>query len=233
MTSITDPYLSDGTINENPNPRYAAHVNPLMDEIPGNHQNNIESTRVFSNGYVQIKPIQDVVFKSTFAIDRSNSRDGLYQDYKSVARHQSPGTSNISATWNEFTRYTWENTLTYNTRFGGSIHDMTLLAGHSMNQSIRENTSTFGDAGAEHYYQSAFYDLSKINNPTTRTNYVQQSLMSYFGRLNYILMDKYLFTASLRADGSSTLAEGNKWGYFPSAAVAWRISEESFLENAP
>lgn len=233
MTTITHPYLSNGEIYENPNPRYAAHVNPLMDEIPGNHQNNIESTRVFSNGYVQIKPIQDVVFKSTFAIDRSNSRDGLYQDYKSVARHQSPGTSNISATWNEFTRYTWENTLTYNTRFGGSIHDMTLLAGHSMNQSIRENTSTFGDAGAEHYYQSAFYDLSKINNPTTRTNYVQQSLMSYFGRLNYILMDKYLFTASLRADGSSTLAEGNKWGYFPSAAVAWRISEESFLENAP
>ena len=231
MTTITHPYLTDGEINENPNPRYAAHVNPLMDEIPGNYQRNIESTRVFSNGYLEIKPITDVVFKSTFAIDRSNSRDGLYQDYKSVGRHQSPGTSYISSTWNEFTRYTWENTLTYGTRFDNSDHDLTLLLGHSMNQSVRENTSTYGDAGAEHFYQSSFYDLSKINTPTTRTNYIQQSIMSYFTRVNYIFRDKYLLTASLRADGSSTLAPGNKWGYFPSAAVAWRISEESFLKN--
>lgn len=231
MTTITHAYLNNGEINENPNPRYAAHVNPLMDEIPGNHQHNIESTRIFSNGYVEITPIKDLVFKSTFAVDRSNLRDGLYQDFKSVARHQSPGTTYISSRWDEFMRYTWENTLTYGTQVG-SNHDLTLLLGHSMNQSVRENTSTFGDAGAEHYYQSAFYDLSKINTPTTRTNYIQQSLMSYFGRVNYIFMDKYLLTASLRADGSSTLAEGNKWGYFPSAAVAWRISEESFLENA-
>ena len=233
MTTITRPYLTDGEINENPNPRYAAHVNPLMDEIPGNHQHNIQSTRVFSNGYVEIKPLEDLVFKSTFAIDRSNLRDGLYQDFKSVARHQSPGTSNISSTRDEFTRYTWENTLTYDAQFGNTAHDLTFLLGHSMNQSVRENTSTFGDAGAEHYYQSSFYDLSKINTPTTRTNYIQQGILSYFSRLNYIFRDKYLLTASIRADGSSTLAEGNKWGYFPSAAVAWRLSEESFLSTTP
>jgi TonB-linked SusC/RagA family outer membrane protein len=231
MTTITHPYLSDGMINENPNPRYAAHVNPLMDEIPGNYQRNIESTRVFSNGYLEMKPLQDLVLKSTFAIDRSNSRDGLYQDFKSVARHQSPGTSYISSTWNAFTKYTWENTLTYNTDFGNPDHSLIFLLGHSMNQSVRENTSTYGDAGAEHYYQSAFYDLSKITTPTTRTSYVKQAIMSYFSRVNYIFRDKYLLTASVRADGSSTLAEGNKWGYFPSTAVAWRMSEESFLTD--
>lgn len=231
MTTITHPYLSDGTINENPNPRYAAHVNPLMDEIPGNYQRNIESTRVFSNGYLEVRPVKDMVLKSTFAIDRSNSRDGLYQDFKSVARHQSPGTTNISSTWNSFTKYTWENTLTYDTDFGDADHSLTFLLGHSMTQSVRENTSTFGDAGAEHYYQSAFYDLSKISTPTTRTSYVKQALMSYFSRANYIFRDKYLLTASVRADGSSTLADGNQWGYFPSTAIAWRLSEESFLTD--
>ncbi|MGD9929931.1 MAG: TonB-dependent receptor [Mangrovibacterium sp.] len=229
MTSITHPYLSDGTINENPNPRYAAHVNPLMDELPGNYQRNIETTRVFANGYLEVKPLKDMVLKSTFAVDRSNARDGLYQDFKSVARHQSPGTTYISSTWNAYTKYTWENTLTYNTDFGGTDHGVTLLLGHSMNQSVSENTSTYGDAGAEHYYTSAFYDLSKISTATTRTSFVKQAIMSYFSRVNYKFKDKYLLTASVRADGSSTLAEGNKWGYFPSTAVAWRMSEEPFL----
>ncbi|WP_320167982.1 TonB-dependent receptor [Mangrovibacterium marinum] len=231
MTTITHPYLSDNTINENPNPRYAAHVNPLMDEIPGNYQRNIETTRIFSNAYLEVKPIADLVFKTTFAVDRSNSRDGLYQDYKSVARHQSPGTTYISSTWNTGTKYTWENTLTYNTDFNSDEHDLTVLLGHSMNQSVTESTSTFGDAGAEHYYQSAFYDLSKIGSPTTETTYIKQAILSYFSRVNYKFRDKYLLQASVRADGSSTLADGNKWGYFPSTAVAWRMSEEPFLQD--
>ena len=58
-------------------------------------------------------------------------------------------------------------------------------------------------------------------------------MLSYFGRVNYKLKNKYLLTASLRADGSSVLAPGNKWGYFPSVAAAWVISEESFLKASP
>jgi hypothetical protein len=56
-------------------------------------------------------------------------------------------------------------------------------------------------------------------------------MLSFFGRVNYSYNDKYLLTASLRADGSSVLAEDHKWGYFPSVAAAWRIKQESFLEN--
>ena len=62
--------------------------------------------------------------------------------------------------------------------------------------------------------------------------YTKQNMLSYFGRVNYKLMNKYLLTASIRADGSSVLSEGNKWGYFPSVAAAWIISDESFLESA-
>lgn len=231
MTTITHPYLNDGTIYETPNPRYAAHVNPLMDEQDGNYQRNIETTRIFSNAYVEVKPFRGAVFKSIFALDRSNARDGLYQDYKSVARYQSPGTSYISSTWNMGTKYTWENTLNYNTNFGNADHDLNVLLGHSMNQSVSESTSTYGDAGKEHYYKSAFYDLSKILTPTTTTGYVKQAMLSYFSRVNYKFKDKYLLQASVRADGSSTLAEGNQWGYFPSTALAWRMSEESFMQG--
>lgn len=59
----------------------------------------------------------------------------------------------------------------------------------------------------------------------------EEKLASFFGRVNYKFMDRYILTASLRADGSSLLADGHKWGYFPSVAVAWRMNEESFLKG--
>jgi len=231
MTSMTHPYRADGTIYETPNPRYVAHSNPLLDEVDGAFKNNIQTTRFFGNGYVEINPIKNMVFKSVFGLDRSNTRTGLYQDFQSVARYQSPATGNISLQYENKTSYTWENTLSYNSNFGGSKHDLTGLLGHSMNQSAYEMTKTYGECGKEHYYTSSFYDLTKITTPTVASTYIKQSMLSYFGRLNYKFNEKYLLTASLRADGSSTLAKGHKWGYFPSTAVAWRMNEESFLKN--
>ncbi|MHB9055578.1 MAG: SusC/RagA family TonB-linked outer membrane protein [Paludibacteraceae bacterium] len=231
MTTITHAYRADGSIIETPNPRYAAHSNPLLDEIEGNYVNNIENTRFFGNGYLEINPVKNMVFKTNLTVDRFNEREGLYQDYQSVARYQAPATSYISSEYGNNTKYTWENTLTYNTDFGKSKHNLTTLLGHSMNQSVYESTHTYGDAGKEHYYKSLFYDLSRIGTATTETGYIKQSMLSYFGRINYKYDEKYLLTASIRADGSSTLAPGHKWGYFPSIAAAWRASEESFLKD--
>ena len=59
----------------------------------------------------------------------------------------------------------------------------------------------------------------------------KDNMASFFGRINYTLYDKYLFTATMRADASSKFAKGNRWGYFPSAAFAWRVSEEPFMKN--
>ena len=231
MTTITHPYTKDGTIIATPNPRYAAHCNPLLDEIDGAYVKNIGTTRFFGNAYMEINPMKNLFFKSMFALDRKNTRTGIYQDYQSVARYQSPGTSYISSQYENSTGFTWENTLNYNTNFGGSKHDLSALLGHSMNQSVYEQNTTVGDCGKEHYYASTFYDLSKISDPTTTSSYIKSSMLSFFGRLNYKFNEKYLLTASVRADGSSALAKGHKWGYFPSVAVAWRISDEAFMEN--
>ena len=72
MTTITHPYLSDGSINITPNPRYTAHCNPLLDETEGVFQNNIESTRFFGNGYLEITPMKNMFFKSMFEIGRAH-----------------------------------------------------------------------------------------------------------------------------------------------------------------
>lgn len=231
MTTITHPYTAEGEIIKTPNPRYAAHSNPLLDEVDGALQNNTETTRFFGNAYTEISPMKDLVFKSIFAVDRSNSRTGRYEDYESVGNLQAPATSEISLEYRTNTGITWDNTLSYVTDFGGSKHNLTALAGQSLIQSVYEQMQTSGNAGQEHYYTSSFYDVSKIIAETTTSNYIKSSLLSFFGRINYKFNEKYLLTASIRADGSSRLAEGHKWGYFPSVAAGWRINEESFMEN--
>lgn len=231
MTTITHPYTQAGTLIPTPNPRYAAHCNPLLDEIDGAYQNNRLSSRFFGNAYLEITPLKGLLLKSIFALDHQNLRNGTYQDYQSVARYQAPGTSYIASTYNYETGYTWDNTLNYTTDFGGTKHNLTALLGHSVRQNVYEMSNTEGDAGREHYYKSSFYDLTKISPSTTTSGYSKTALISYFSRLNYKFDEKYLLTASLRTDGSSTLADGHKWGYFPSLAAAWRITEEQFLNN--
>jgi TonB-linked SusC/RagA family outer membrane protein len=127
--------------------------------------------------------------------------------------------------------YTFENTLNYTLNIGGAS-ELQLLAGQSAQQNLFESHGSSGIASFDHYIVNSFYDLSFIP-PSGRAitnNYTKSNMLSYFGRANYKLLDKYLLTATLRADGSSVLAEGNKWGYFPSVAAAWVLSEESFLK---
>jgi len=83
-------------------------------------------------------------------------------------------------------------------------------------------------------YASFYADGSQVANsePAFPFNVPEHTLISYFGRLNYSYKDRYLLTATMRRDGSSRFGPDNKWGYFPSAAVAWNIYEEDFLKNS-
>ena len=80
---------------------------------------------------------------------------------------------------------------------------------------------------------SYYADGTKVANsePAFPFDKPEHTLISYFGRLNYSYKDRYLLTATMRRDGSSRFGPENKWGYFPSAAVAWNINEEDFLKQ--
>ena len=230
MTSITQAYKEDGSINETPNVWYTAHVNPLMDE-GDNFKSHIESTRYLGSAYLQITPLKGLAMKSQLSVDRRNRRIGQYNDYQSAGRYQSPSTTYMSNAWDAWTILTWQNTINYNLTLNEK-HDLGFLLGHEMRQTVSEGLGYNGTAGKEHYFNQAFYDVTKISaDQTPSSNYTKQSMLSYFGRVNYSFMDRYLLSASLRADGSSVLAEGKKWGYFPSVSAGWRITEESFMEG--
>jgi TonB-dependent SusC/RagA subfamily outer membrane receptor len=153
MTTITHAYLNDGSINATPNPWYAAHCSPLLDE-DGAYQRNIESSRFFGSGYLQLNPIKGLIVKSQFTLDRSTSRTGTYQDYHSQARYQSPTTTYIANDRSTGTKYVWQNTANYNKTI--AKHDMTFLLGHEMSQYVSESSSISGVAGSESYKKSGF-----------------------------------------------------------------------------
>ena len=229
MTTITHAYLNDGSLNATPSRFYQAHCSPLLDE-DGNYQRNIETSRFFGSAYVQLNPIKNMTLKSQFTVDRSDVRTGTYQDYESQSRYQAGQTTIISNDRSTTNKFVWQNTANYNLNIG-ETHDFTFLLGHELMQSVNETLSISGSAGAEHYRQSSFYDITKIETPDKTSSYTKSSMVSFFGRVNYTLLGRYLFQASVRADGSSVLADGHKWGYFPSVSAGWRISEEAFMKN--
>jgi TonB-linked SusC/RagA family outer membrane protein len=122
-----------------------------------------------------------------------------------------------------------ENYLTYTKTFN-EIHALTALLGVSW----QETNFFLIDQGSRNF-PSNFFHYNNIgagsDNRTVFSNASRQALNSYFGRVNYSLMGKYLLTVTGRADGSSKFGENNKFSFFPSAALAWRISDEPFLAD--
>jgi len=129
------------------------------------------------------------------------------------------------------TFWSWENYLTYNKTFG--IHSFNALAGISWQET---NVSTTG-VGSQNF-ATDYFGFNNLGSGATLPSsnpYVSGAsrfaFNSYFGRLNYTLLEKYLFTVTGRADGSSKFGRDHKFAFFPSAAFAWKVSDEEFLKN--
>ncbi|SMD18157.1 SusC/RagA family TonB-linked outer membrane protein [Pedobacter nyackensis] len=125
-----------------------------------------------------------------------------------------------------------ENTLTYNRTFN-KVHDFTGLLGASYQKTNYRRANLVANANS--FNNDILYTLDNaIINPTgSYTTKSAWGLVSYFSRVNYAYKSKYLFSASMRADGSSRFGPDNKWGYFPSASLGWRVTEEGFMKNIP
>ncbi|MCU7551747.1 TonB-dependent receptor [Chitinophagaceae bacterium LB-8] len=133
----------------------------------------------------------------------------------------------------------WVNTLNYQIANLGKDHDLSVTAGQEVNNSDGESFSIWGNKYPVSFdKERAFAMMNQYLASTTTVNYGYSSdvatpnrLTSYFGRANYTLKDKYLFTATLRADASSRFAPSNRWAYFPAAAIGWRMTDEDFLKD--
>ncbi|NRB62975.1 MAG: SusC/RagA family TonB-linked outer membrane protein, partial [Saprospiraceae bacterium] len=135
------------------------------------------------------------------------------------------GLSQLSAS-----QFNVNNILTYNTSFGDNQR-INAMAGFVYEQQNNENSLYSVDDFATQTFSTEQPGYGQVvTRPMTMLS-GQSQLMSYIGRVNYSLKDKYVLTATLRADGSSKFSDANRWGYFPSFAAAWRLSEEGIFKS--
>lgn len=130
---------------------------------------------------------------------------------------------------NKYEYYQNSNILTYNTTISNR-HALTITG--VAEQQLIQSRGSYINAQGFFSDETGINDLGGASQINERSSYVsKQTINSFLGRINYVFDGKYMVTASYRADGSSVFGANNKWGYFPSAAVAWRLSEENFIKN--
>jgi len=186
--------------------------------------------RVFSgNGYAEIKLLPGLQFRSTLGVTTSgntqpHSQSGLVGG---PVASQTNSSAYINQSNNTF--WQWENHLTYNKVFE-KTQTLNIVAGIERQnfQQVRSGSST--QNLSDNFY--GFYNLGSGSIPgIPSSSYDAWQLQSIFGRINYGYKDKYLLTVTSRADGSSRFGSNSKYGFFPSAALAWRVSQEDFLKD--
>ena len=223
------PFNEDGSLNKYPfTGSGATDINMLFNQDKNNYVDETKSNRFFGTLFLNWEIIKGLQFRTNFGYDSQNSRNGHFEGVNSTFVESNKGLAKVSKNETHSTSWTWENTLTYTKDF--DIHSLTAMVGHSMSKSSSEDT--YAEGKGLSFEQSLFHNLDGTQQDyALSSTLTESSMLSYFARLNYKLLDKYLLTATLRADGSSVLAKGNRWGYFPSVAVAWRMKDEHFLSS--
>ncbi len=199
--------------------------NPILEVQKDNYKDETRVSSFLGSGYVELTPLKGLSFKSTLSASVYNSRRGVFAGADSKSRLNKLPTANNTFNFNS--SYTWDNILTYKLKAG--LHDFNITAGQS---AFEERFETSGTNVENLPYNSYWYALNtaEIINSVS-SSLTERSILSFMGRFNYSFNEKYLLTLTGRYDGSSVLAEGNKWSFFPSAALAWRAGEEEFIKK--
>jgi TonB-dependent starch-binding outer membrane protein SusC len=184
------------------------------------YQNNI-------NLFLNFKPLKGLSFKIMGGGTFQTAFNNKYENTKTRNGFANNGVGTISST--SYNSYQNTNILTYDKSVG--VHHITFtgVIEDIFSQSAG-NSMTGLDFLVDQLGTDNMDGAKSVSVDSWRT---KRALISYMGRINYGLMDKYLLTLSYRADGSSVFGENNKWGYFPSGSLAWRLSQESFLKDSP
>lgn len=198
-------------------------TNPL-DDIYSN-ENHYVSNNLLGNAHAEITLPFNIKYRSQLGISLNNYNSDAFTNpltNQGASQVNGIGSNNNNETF----RYTWDNTLTYSTVINKK-HSITAVVGTS---AIEEKYTS------DYLYGTGFpAGVTTLNaasaNKQISTYKTDWTTNSYFGRVNYGFEDKYLLTASLRADGSSRAGINNQWGYFPAVSGAWRISRENFLKD--
>ncbi|GBF20706.1 catecholate siderophore receptor CirA [Arenibacter sp. NBRC 103722] len=223
-------------------PGHRRFRNPLA--LTDEGDSDIRNLKLFLNTFAEISLPFDIKYKINMGFTSDAQRRKIFTpqivlyDAKTKEPTQIQAGGNPYVTFqgqergvdqrdDESQNWTIFNTLNWNRSFNDNT-DLSILLGNSYEKFNR----SFFTASNEGYLSNNLYELNAgSTNPVVSGTTTESSLISYFGRANYVLANKYLFEANFRYDGSSRFAQGNKWGFFPSVSAGWRLNEENFLKD--
>ncbi len=210
---------------------------PMEYELFGNPMRNVNadqdrtSRNFFLNAYAEITlPIKGLSFRTTYGYNYRSSFTGTYYGRDTHEGKEEDdrigGKASISNT--HYTDYTWENTLRYELTAGNHSFDATGL--FSLQETEDKSSSMSGEGFVtDDVSYNMIHTAERPGIPTS--SYSHTSMISYMLRLNYAYKGRYMTTLTGRADGASVFGENNKYAFFPTAALAWHIAEESFIKD--
>lgn len=188
--------------------------------------NSVLNERVMNNMYADVKIIEGLKFRSEIAVDYSNTYNKAFlptYEWGTLVNN----TSQLAQRSDRTFFWLWKNYATYTRTLNN--HDFTLMVGNEAQRGEYESFTAYKINLPNDLPTMNQGEISNIQN-TGQKNW--NSLSSYFARGNYTFNDRYLVTATIRRDGSSRFGPNNRWGWFPSASLGWRLSSEPFLANS-
>ncbi|GMQ23345.1 TonB-dependent receptor [Algoriphagus sp. oki45] len=223
----TIPALTDGEptlLNTNA-------LNPLKrNEL---YSDDAANNRILGTISPSFEIIDGLTYKLNLGVDYSNTARYIqYKPFPEVVNESNVSDGTLDELISSNTNSLIENTLTYN--WNNYKHNFTVLVGHSYQTFLDEFRGTSSRGFAANNIEPRYQDHNSTSEfPTTvSSSAVRNELQSFFGRLNYVYDEKYLFTATFRADGSSKFGQNNRYGYFPSFALGWNLSKEGFMAGS-
>ena len=245
MNPYMIPYDADGNLNAKPGNyqslgtasyQFSDEPNPLLKMMSTSKER--ETWRLLGNVYLKFDIIKGLDFKTTFSPNYNYYRQGYFEGYKdendnfydsSLEQNGANMTNQRGFSW------TWDNIINYNTTIAED-HNLGVMLLFSQEASNTENTYIEGNQVMDLTDWWNMGTAQRSDGTTglsdgSGTSYTESSMTSYAARLNYGYKGRYLLTATIRRDGSSKFTKDNRWGTFPSAAAAWRISEEPFMQK--
>lgn len=182
------------------------------------------TTRILGTAFAEYNFTPNLKFRTSASADLTYTVDNQFKS-PITADAEAVGGEAFEANYNN-TTWLNENILSYNRQMGEN--SLNLMVGFTLQKSVTTRNSTTGQG-----FPDGLEKISSAANIVKATGTeTMWSLMSFLGRVNYSIKDKYLVTGTIRSDGSSRFSKDNRFGYFPSASVAWRISQEGFLQGA-
>ena len=235
-TPLTQPYDENGQLRLEPKPD-AQRTNPLLEVLPESYVDEQKIQRILSNIYAEYQPTDNLNFRVNFSPDFRSIRDNRFQAPRSRSRQGGPAAAQIRNI--DTFEYTWENLVNWQEDLAED-HSINMTGLFSIQEFRRESPTRNNNGSYEPSVSVRGIPLNDMRQHnlgaaeeilSVSSEFSKWTLVSYMARANYNFADRYLITATGRMDGSSRFGSENQWGFFPSVAFAWNISNESFFNG--